>query len=47
MSALYWFVAVASLVGVWLNIHKRVECFWIWLATNTVWVGVKPCRVLG
>ena len=38
MTVVYWLTAVAALVGVWLNIHRRVECFWIWTATNAVWV---------
>ncbi len=38
MTTVYCLTAVASLLGVWLNIHKRVACFWIWSATNAVWV---------
>lgn len=37
MTALYWLTAVASLLGVWLNIHRHVACFWIWACTNAVW----------
>ena len=40
MSVLYWLTAFAALVGVWLNIRKHVACFWIWSATNCVWVYV-------
>lgn len=34
---LYELTALASLVGVWLNIRKHVACFYIWAATNAVW----------
>ena len=37
MTLLYWITAVASLIGVWLNIHRHVACFWIWACTNAVW----------
>jgi nicotinamide mononucleotide transporter len=37
VSILYWLTAVASLIGVWLNIHHHVACFWIWAVTNAVW----------
>ncbi len=36
----YWFVSIAALVGVWLNIKKHVACFWIWAGTNAVWAYV-------
>lgn len=32
-----WLTAAASLVGVWLNIHRRRACFVVWGATNAVW----------
>ncbi len=37
MSAFYWVVSIASLVGVLLNIRHNVACFWIWAVTNAVW----------
>ncbi len=37
MTGLLWITAAASLLGVWLNIHRHVACFWIWSATNAVW----------
>ena len=37
MTALYWMTAVASLVGVWLNVHRNAACFWIWAFTNATW----------
>jgi len=35
-----WLIAVLSLVGVVLNIHKRRECFYIWSFTNAAWASV-------
>jgi nicotinamide mononucleotide transporter len=32
-----WLVAIASLLGTWLNVRRHVGCFWIWSATNAVW----------
>ena len=49
---LYWLIAVAALVGVWLNIRKHVACFWIWALTNATWTvvdyqhGIYPQAVL-
>lgn len=37
MEIAYWFVAAATVWGVWLNNHRRIECFYIWLVTNLVW----------
>lgn len=37
MIVLYWAIAIASLLGVWLNIHRHVACFWIWGVTNATW----------
>ena len=37
MTALYRITASGSLLGVWLNIHKHVACFWIWAVTNATW----------
>lgn len=37
MTLLYWTTALLTLVGVWLNIHHRVACFWIWALTNATW----------
>lgn len=33
-------LTVLSLVGVWLNVKKRKECFYIWSVTNAVWAVV-------
>ena len=32
-----WMVAVASLIGTWLNVRGHVACFWIWSGTNVIW----------
>ena len=51
-SLVYWLTSIAALVGVWLNIHRNVACFWIWSATNSVWVyadlthGIYPQAAL-
>lgn len=37
MMLIYWTTSIASLIGVWLNIKKKVACFWIWAATNAIW----------
>lgn len=37
---LYWLISILALIGVWLNIKKRVACFWIWSFTNAVWTYV-------
>ena len=37
-TALYWITSAAAVIGVWLNIHRRVACFWVWSVTNAVWV---------
>ena len=34
---IYWATSIAALMGVWLNIQKRVASFWIWSLTNAVW----------
>ena len=39
-ASIYWTTSVAALIGVWLNIHRRVECFYIWSVTNTIWIYV-------
>ena len=38
MTVVLWLTALAALVGVVLNIHKHVACFWVWSVTNAVWV---------
>jgi len=38
--SLYWIISIASLIGVWLNIHKNANCFVIWTGTNAVWTYV-------
>lgn len=35
-----WLLAVASIVGVVLNIRRRHECFYIWAVTNFAWTLV-------
>ncbi len=47
MLVLTWVAAVASLVGVWLNIRKHIACFWIWSVTNAVWVYVDLKHGIG
>ena len=37
---LYWLTSIASLIGVYLNIKKKVACFWIWAVTNAIWTFV-------
>ena len=37
IDALFWVVSAASLIGVFLNIHKNAACFWIWAVTNATW----------
>lgn len=32
-----WALVALSLLGVWLNIHKRRACFAVWLFTNASW----------
>ncbi|MBI4584567.1 MAG: nicotinamide mononucleotide transporter [Planctomycetes bacterium] len=39
-SVLYWVTATAALIGVWLNIHRHLACFFIWAGTNAVWAAV-------
>jgi nicotinamide riboside transporter PnuC len=39
-----WIVTALSLVGVVLNIYKKVACYWIWLATNVTWAIVNFSR---
>ncbi len=33
-------VSIASLLGVFLNIHRNALCFVIWTATNAIWFFV-------
>ena len=40
MSYFQWLTSLAALLGVWLNIHGSVSCFWIWSVTNAVWTLV-------
>jgi nicotinamide riboside transporter PnuC len=35
-----WALAILSLTGVWLNVHKRRACFALWFVTNTTWAAV-------
>ena len=35
-----WFLALASVTGVVLNIRKNRACFFIWAATNASWCVV-------
>ena len=39
-----WIVAVVSLAGTILNVLKRRECFYVWAATNAIWVGIDICK---
>ena len=40
MDFWYWVLSALSLVGVWLNIQKKVLCFWIWAVTNWAWMEI-------
>lgn len=40
VEVLGWVTAGASLLGVWLNIHRDQRCFAVWAVTNVTWVGV-------
>ncbi len=40
MELIHWLTAALALTGVVLNIHKRVECFYIWALTNATWAWV-------
>jgi nicotinamide riboside transporter PnuC len=33
-------VTIAAIVGVWLNNHRRRECFLVWLVTNAASAGI-------
>jgi hypothetical protein len=47
LSALGWMLALASLVGVWINIRwKHVASFWIWSVTNAGWTGLDLAHEL-
>lgn len=35
-----WILAVVSLVGVVLNIHKRRSGFAVWMGTNAAWAVI-------
>lgn len=47
MTTLFWLTAAASLLGVWLNIHRHVACFWIWACTNAIWAVADVTHGLG
>lgn len=40
LQSICWFVTLASIAGVVLNIRRRRECFYIWAATNAFWCGL-------
>ena len=40
MTVILWVTAAASLVAVWINIHRHVACFWIWAVTNATWAVI-------
>jgi len=35
-----WFLVILSIIGVILNNHRRIECFYIWMFTNAMWCVV-------
>ena len=35
-----WLIALASLIGVVMNIHKMRICFAVWFVSNTAWAVV-------
>lgn len=35
-----WATAIASLIGVVLNIRHDRRCFYIWTVTNAAWSGI-------
>ena len=37
METWLWITSIAALIGVWLNIHRHVAFFYLWLVTNFVW----------
>lgn len=39
-SILTWFLTVAAIIGVILNIKKKRACFFIWAATNGAWATI-------
>ena len=34
---IYWLTSLVALLGVWLNIHGHVACFYLWMLTNFIW----------
>ena len=44
VSEIYWLVSIAAIVGVWLNVQKRVACFYIWGVTNAIWTYAEVTR---
>jgi len=52
LSALFWIVTLASIVGTVANIYKRRWCFAVWAATNATWcaydayLGIWPQAAL-
>jgi len=39
IDRLMWGVAVLSLIGTVLNVHRRREGFLFWIGTNAAWVA--------
>ena len=39
LENLTWLVAIASLIGAFLNARKNVKGFYIWVVTNLCWVA--------
>lgn len=39
-SVAEWLLVTASLIGVVLNIKRRLECFYVWCVTNAAWTVV-------
>jgi nicotinamide riboside transporter PnuC len=51
-DTIYWLTAVIALLGVVLNIRKRVACFYLWSISNAILVyadlvhGLLPQAIL-
>lgn len=39
MQYIAYFVTAASIIGTVANSLQKRWCFWVWLCTNTFWIG--------
>lgn len=46
MSPLHWLLALASLVGVILNVRSKRASYAIWMVTNLAWCAVDAAAGL-